>query len=808
MEQLKSDVRHALRVFYKTPAFTLIVVLTLALGIGANTAMFSLVEAVLLRPLPYPEAERVVFVWEKTQKESQTDFPVSAPNFLDWRGQSQVFDKMAAIDINDVNFTDGQTPERLRMASVSSSLFSLLGVQPVLGSAFQSDEVAGGEHVVLLSHGLWQRRFGGSPAAVGRGLRIDGQSYTVAGVMPQGFALPQGADLWSPLSFGKAASPEERGAHGFLVVARLKPDASLGQAQAQMDIISRGLAEKYSATNAGWKTRLVPLRTQLVGDTRTALLSLFGAVGFVLLIACLNVANLLFARAASRRKELAIRVALGAGRGRLVRQFLTESLLLSCTAGVIGLFLALWGTSLAVMLLPEGGEVVQPGEVGVSPVALLFTVGVSVLTGVLFGVAPAVTSSKVDPGLALQESARGMSEGRRLRAFRNFLTAGQVAFSLVLLIGAGLLLKSFVHLQSEDIGFQTTGLLTMNLSLASDRYKEAPARASAYGRLLEEAGGVPGVKSAALVGRLPLEAGTAALNSFEIEGRPAASSQQEMPAAFERPASPGYFQTMGIPLVRGRLFTERDNADAPLVTVVDESAVRRYWPGEDPVGRHIYYQRRGKRLAVEIVGVVGPVKQNRLDTGMGPTVYLPLEQSPWSNMSLVVRTSVSPRSVAGAVAEKVRHVDPDLPVSGVRTMEEVAAEAAWRLRFAMLLLSAFAVIAMGLAALGIYGVLSYNVTQRMRELAIRMALGATPPRVFRLIIGKSLLLVLLGLSAGAVIALMLSRVLSGLLYGVTTLDVAIYLIVAAVLTAVGLLAAFVPARRAMKIDPALVLRPE
>jgi putative ABC transport system permease protein len=808
MEQLKFDLRHALRVFYKTPAFTLIVVLTLALGIGANTAMFSLVEAVLLRPLPYPEAGRVVFVWETSQKEAQTDFPVSAPNFLDWREQNNVFDKMAAIDMEDVNFSDGQTPERLRRASVSSSLFPLLGVHPALGGAFESDEVAGGERVVVLSHGLWQRRFGGSPSAVGRTLRIDGQTCTVAGVMPETFAFPQGVDLWSPLAFGKAASPDERGAHGFMAVGRLKPNASLEQAQAQMDLVSRGLSEKYPATNTGWKTKLVPLRTQLVGDTRTALLSLFGAVGFVLLIACVNVANLLFARAASRRKELAVRVALGAGRGRLVRQFLTESLLLSCLAGVVGLFLALWGTWLAAMLLPEGGEVVKPSEVGVSSVALLFTIGVSVLTGVLFGVAPAITSSKVDPGLVLQETARGMSEGRRLRAFRNFLTAGQVALSLVLLIGAGLLLKSFVRLQSEDIGFQTTGLLTMNVSLASDRYKEPAARTAAYKRLLEEVGGVQGVKSAALVARLPLEAGTAALNSFEIEGRPAPASQQEMPAAFERPASAEYFKTMGIPLVRGRLFNERDEANAPLVAVVDESAVRRYWPGEDPVGRHIYYQRRGKRLAVEIVGVVGPVKQNRLDTSMGPTVYLPLGQSPWSNMSLVVRSGVSPRGLADAVATKVRNVDPDLPVASVRTMEEVAAESVWRLRFAMLLLSAFAVIAMCLAALGIYGVLSYNVTQRIRELAIRMALGASPTRVFRIIIGKSLLLVLLGLAAGAVIALMLSRVLSGILYGVTTLDVAIYLGVAGVLTTVGLLAAFVPARRAMKIDPALVLRPE
>ena len=809
MEQLKLDVRHAFRLFFKMPGFSLIVVLTLALGIGANTAMFSLVEAVLLKPLPYPNSDRIVFVWERSETDNTMEFPASAPNFLDWRAQNNVFDKMAAMDTDEVNFTDGQTPERLRRALVSPSLFPLLGVQPAVGSAFQGDEKESeNQRVVILSHGLWQRRFGGSTGIIGQNLRLDGESYTVAGVMPKGFAFPQGVDLWVPLAFGRAALPEERGAHGFTAVARMKPNVTRAQAQSEMDIISKRLAGSYPDTNAGRGTTIVPLRQQLVGDTRIALLSLFGAVAFVLLIGCLNVANLLFARAASRRKELAIRVALGARRSRLVQQFLTESLLFSCLAGVLGFLLALWGTNLAALLLAPGVEFVQGGEIGVSPFVLLFTLGISVLTGVLFGIAPALTASQVNLNQSLQENSRGMSEGRRLRGFRNFLTAGQVALSLVLLVGAGLLLKSFVHLQSEDIGFETNGLLTMNLALASSRYQEMPMRAATYKQLVERVRTLPGVKSVALISRLPLEAGTAALNSFEIEGHSATSIQQDLPAAFERRASIDYFKTMAIPLVRGRLFTEEDGLDKPLVAVIDESAVRRYWPNEDPIGRHIYYLRRNKRLAVEIVGIVGSVKQNRLEVKMDPTVYLPLDQNPRNNMTMVVRTSVEPRNLSETIARAVRSVDLDLPVANVRTMDEVAAETAWRLRFAMSLLGAFAVIAMGLAALGIYGVLNYNVTQRMREIAIRMALGAKPSDIFRMIVSKSLFLVLVGLITGAVIAVMLSRFLASLLYGVTALDLTVYLGVAAVLIGVGLLAAVIPARRATKIDPALALRPE
>ena len=809
MEQLKFDVRHAVRLFFKMPGFTLIVLLTLTLSIGANAAMFSLVEAVLLKEPPYPNSERVVFVWESGAKDKEMDYPASAPNFLDWRAQNSVFDKMAAVETDEVNFTDGQSPERLRRAMVSPDLFPVLGSQPVLGNTFQGDEKSSeNERVVLLSHGLWQRKFGGSAGVVGQNLRLNGESYVVTGVLPKGFAFPQGVDLWVPLAFGRAALPEERGAHGYTAVARLKPGVSMEQAQTEMNVISRRLADQYPNTNTGSGTKLVPLREQLVGDTGTALLLLFGAVAFVLLIACLNVANLLFARSASRRKELAIRVALGARRGRLVRQFLTESLLLSCVAGALGFLLALWVTNLAVLLLPAGVQLAGGEQLGVSPLALLFTLGVSVLSGVVFGIAPALSSSQVNLSQSLQESSRGMSEGRRLRGLRNFLTAAQVALSLVLLVGAGLLLKSFFLLQNEKIGFEPNGLLTMNVALTSGRYKEPTARVTTYRQLIERLGNVPGVQSAGLVSRLPLEAGLAALNSFEIEGQPATSIQQDLPVAFERRASVDYFKTMSIPLVRGRLFTERDELETPLVAVIDESAVRRYWPNEDPLGRHVYYTRRGKRLPVEIVGVVGAVKQNRLDAKMSPTIYLPLNQNPRDSMTIVVRTGVTPQSLTDTISREVRSVDPDLPVANVRTMDDVAAETSWRLRFAMSLLGAFALIALGLAALGIYGVLSYNVTQRTREMAIRMALGAKQSQVFRIIVGKSLFLVLAGLAAGAIIAVMLSSFLSSLLYGVSTLDVYTYLLVSAVLLCIGLLAALVPARRATKIDPALTLRPE
>lgn len=805
MESLTADLRYALRLFLKMPGFTFIVLLTLTLSIGINAAMFSLIEAVLLKPLPYPNADRVVYIWERGEDE----FPVSAPNFLDWRAQTHVFEKMAAMDTDEVNFTDGRTPERLRRAAVSPDLFPLLGIQPELGSIFQGDERAfDNQHVVLLSHGLWQRRFGNSPAVIGQGLRLDGESYTVMGVMPKGFNFPQGVDLWVPLAFGNAALPGERGAHGFHVVALMKPGATLTEARAEMDVISERLAKEYPDTNSGRGTSVIPLRQQLVGNTRIALLLLFGAVAFVLLIACLNVANLFFARAASRRKELAVRAALGASRARLVRQFLTESLLLSCSAGALGFLLALWLTNLAVLLLPAGARIAEGSEIGVSPVALLFTLGLSALAGVAFGIAPALSSSRVNLNEPLQESGRGMSEGRTLRMFRNFLTAAQVSLSLVLLVGAGLLLKSFVRLQNENIGFEPAGLLTMDVALTSNRYQEMPVRAAAYRQLVERIRGVPGVKSVGLISRLPLEAGTAALNSFEIEGRPSTTIQQNLPAAFERRASPEYFRTMSIPLVRGRLFNERDGLNTPLVAVIDESAVRRYWPDEDPIGRHIYYTRSGKRLSVEIVGIVGAVKQNLLDVKASPTVYLPLEQNPRSSMTVVARADVNPRSLAETIAREVRSVDPDLPIANVRTMEEIAAETAWRLRFTVSLLGMFAAIALGLAALGIYGVLSYNVTQRTREMAIRMALGAKQSHVFRLVVGKSLLLVAVGLVTGTLIAALLSRFISSLLYEVAALDMTIYLSVTVVLLGIGLLAALVPARRAMRVDPAMTLRPD
>ena len=809
MEQFTRYLRQAFRVSYKHPGFTSIVVLTLALGIGANTTMFSLVEAVLLRPLPYANADQIVQIWERSPTDAQKDRPVSAPNFNDWRVQNNVFEKVAALDLNDVNLADGQSPERLGLSTVSSDFFPLMGVQPALGSVFQFKEgEAGDPHVLVVSNALWKRKFGGAPGIIGQTLRLDGVSYTVMGVMPAGFAFPSGADLWSPLEFGVAARPEERGAHGFWAVGRLKPNVSLEQAQSEMNIIANRLAENYPATNAGWTTNLTPLRRQLLGDSRLALLALFGAVGFVLLIACFNVGNLLFARAVSRRKEISIRNALGAGRKRIMQQFITESMMLTLVAGIIGFVLAWWATKVAVLLLPTAVEGIGGDGIGVSLMGVIFTVGISILMGLIFGVAPALTSSQVKLSQAMQDSARGMSEGRKLRGFRSFLTAAQVALSLVLLVGAGLLLKSFARLQNEKTGFQTTNILTMKVSLASDLYKETPARAATFERLLDQAKTVPGVRSAAVISKLPLEAGTAGLNTFEIEGQANTGVQRDMPVAFERPASGSYFETMGIPLVRGRTFTQKDNGDAPLVAIVDESAVQRYWPNEDAIGKHISYMRRGKKQTLEIVGIVGSVKHNYLDTKMAPTIYRPVGQNPVANMLLLVRTTVEPRSVTESIARAVRQVDPDLPVASVRTMEDIASETAWRLRFVMSLLSAFALMAVGLAALGVYGVLNYNVTQRMREMAIRISLGASPVHIFRIIISKSMFLVVTGLAAGTAIALWLSRFLASFLYGVTALDLTIYLTVALVMTTVGLMAALIPARRATKVDPGLVLRPE
>jgi putative ABC transport system permease protein len=808
LEQLTHDLRFGMRMLTKRPGFTLVAIITLALGIGANTAIFSVVNTVLLQPLPYKDPDRLVMVWEDDTRHGYPRDTPAAANYIDWRDQNQVFEGMAAIADLSFNLTGIGEPERIDGNRVSANLFDLLGVEPQLGRAFSPEEdQPGGNRVVIMSHGLWQRRFGSDINIIGTPLTLNGVSFTVIGVMPLRFQFPGPQnELWIPIAFNSREAAN-RGRHYLRVVARTKPGVTLQQAQAEMNTIAARLQQQYPDSNTDLGATVIPLHEQLVGDIKPALLVLLGAVGFVLLIACANVANLLLARAAVRQKEIAIRVALGAGRLRLVRQFLTESLLLAALGGVVGLLLSLWGVNLLKAFIPE--NISQVKAITVDARVLGFTLLVSLLTGLIFGLAPATQASKFDLNETLKEGGRDSASGSRGNRIRGLLVISEVAVSLILLIGAGLLINSFLRLSNVDPGFRADNLLTMQVVLPQLKYPDHARRSAFYTDLLSRVEALPGVKSAAVTNWIPLVLQGDSVG-ITIEGQPAPPPGQEL-IVVTRVVSPHYFRTMGIQFLQGRDFDEqRDRADSPAVVVISETMARRFWPGEDPVGKRLTPGRPDNPDDwCEVVGIVKDVRQFHLDADPKPQMYFTYEQAGlFAPRHVIVSTEVEPLSLAATVRKTVWEIDKDQPVSDISTMEDVLSESVARQRFSMLLLGIFAAVALALAAVGIYGVMSYSVAQRTREIGIRMALGAQGRDVLKLVIGQGMRLAFIGVTVGLIGAFALTRLMQSLLFGVSATDWLTFVVIAFLLAVVALLACYLPARRATKVDQMIALRYE
>ncbi len=823
MRILLQDLRYAGRMLLKHPGFTGVAALALALGIGANSAIFSVINAVLLRPLPYQDPDRIITIWE-TNPHLQLGFdkfPCSAANFIDWREQNHVFGHIAALSSDPFNLEGRGEPEKLGGARVSADLFAVLGVEASLGRAFLPEEdQPGHNHVVVLSHSLWQRRFGSDPGVIGQAVRFNGESYTVVGVMPPGFHYPHGTDMpayfqfpaqtevWSPIAL-RAEQIKNRGGINKAVIARLKPGVTLKQAQAEMDTIAQRIGQQYPDTEAGFGVTLIPLHEQVTGSLRPSLLTLLGAVGFVLAVACANVANLLLARAAARQKEIAIRTALGAGRWRIVRQLLTESVLLSSLGGGLGLLLGMWGIDLLIAATPE--NIPRFKEVSLDARVLGFTLVVSLLTGIIFGLAPALQASKPDLNESLKEGGRGSTSVRH--RVRSLLVISEVALALVLLIGAGLMIKSFLRLQQVDPGLDPHHVLTMRLSIPYAKYSKDEQRIAFYRQLLERTESLPGVQAVGAVSEIPLS-GAEDLEGFTIEGRPPVKSLQEMPIANYHTVTPDYFRAMGITLLKGRQLTEGDKEDAPGVVIINETFAHRFFPGEDAIGKRVTFDNPEKEKASwnSIVGVVRDVKHSALDAEPRPEIFRPFFQSPGTSFSgdlaLVARTVSDPLSLAAAIRNEVWAVDKEMPVYDIETMDQIIAESVSRRRFNMLLLGVFAAVAMILATVGIYGVMSYTVSQRTHEIGIRMALGAERGDVLRLVVGQGMMQALAGVAIGLAGAFAVTRVMASLLYGVSATDPVTFIGISLLLAMIALIACYIPARRAMKVDPMVALRYE
>ena len=816
LEALVQDLRYAVRTLRKSPGFTVVAVLTLALGIGANAAIFSVVNAVLLRPLAYKDSRRLVTVLHTD------DDPVAVANYIDWRDQSHSFEAMGAAEYWTPNLTGVDPPEHLWGLQVTQNLLPMLGTEPLLGRTFtMGEDQKGSEYEVVLSYGLWQRRFAGDRKILEKSITLNGNPYTVVGVMPRDFKFAPfwatRTELWVPDAFGDRV--HDRGGNSLRVFARLKPDATLMEARAGIATITARLEQQYPGTNRD--VVVTPLIEQVVGKIEAPLLMLLGAVGFVLLIACANVAHMLLARNAARQKEIAVRIALGAPRTRVIRQLLTENLLLTAMGTAAGLLLAIWGTRALVALSPA--DIPRVEAVTIDARVVLFLLGVSVLTGVAFGLAPAMQASAVNLSDVLKEGGRGSSEGIRRNRLRSFLVASEFALALMLLIGAGLMIRSFFALQSVDPGFNPHNVLSMVVSVAGSKESESNRRTIFYRQLLEQVRAIPGVESAGGINHLPLAGDMWGL-PFTIEGRPK-PRPGESPDAVYRIVTPGYFETMRLPVVRGRSISAADNASAPGVVIINERAAHSYWPGEDPVGKHIGFTagKTDTPTWLTVIGIAKDAKQENWSAPTYPEVYLAAFQnreylgedgsqgeagSHMAYITLVVRTSGDPGAIAPVVKNAVWSFDHNLPISEVLTMDGVVADANARPRFEMLLLGVFAGVALVMAAVGIYGVMSYSVSRRTHEIGIRVSLGASQTDVMRLVVRQGMVLALTGSAAGIAGALLLSRLMTKLLYGVQATDPTTFVGVAMLLILVALVASYIPARRAMRVDPMAALRYE
>ncbi len=804
LEIFFQDVRYGLRSLLKKPAFTLTAVVALALGIGANTAIFSVINGVLLRSLAYASPERVVMVWERgTMRDAERNV-VSPANFLDWQKQSTSFERMAAVAEARINLTGGTgEPEEIKSQIVSDGFFPILGVQPIAGRFFLPEEDREGNNlVVVLSYELWQTRFGGDPAVVGKQATVNARQRTIVGVMPRGFHfLDNEVKAWLPLALDPATNYRETSGRYLRVVARLKPGVPVQQAQAELTGIAKQLEQANPKFNAGWSVNVVPIHEQVVGEIRPILVVLLAAVAFVLLIACANVANLLLSRAAARQKELALRAALGAGRMRLIRQMLTESVLLGLMGGVLGVLLAYWGVQLLIAFGPD--NIPRLNEIRIDLGVLAFTFAVSLVTGLLFGLVPALQSSRPDLNDALKEGSRG-STGGRSGIMRNAFVVAEVSLALVLLIGAGLMIRSFARLQSVETGFDAKNVLTMRAQLPHKKYPEPHQIVDFFRQAQERIATIPGVQAVGAISYLPLT-GLASRDGFKIPGQPPPAPGQE-PGVEVRVVTPTYFRAMGIPLLKGRLLNERDVKETR-VLLINDTLAKRYFPNTDPVGKQLEVTWDGSGPD-EIVGVVGDIREGALNKEPEPAIYWSHPREPYSGMALVIRANGDASRLSTAVQREIRAIDPDQPVADVRTMEQVIAKSIARPRFNMLLLTIFAAVALVLASVGLYGVMNYSATQRTHEVGIRMALGATRGDIMRLVVGHGMTLTFVGIAIGVVASWALTRVMSNLLFGVTATDLPTFIGVSAVLAAVALLANYIPARRATRVNPISALRYE
>ncbi|MDQ1610292.1 MAG: hypothetical protein QOG00_223 [Pyrinomonadaceae bacterium] len=816
MNNLLRDVRYGIRRLLKAPAFSGFIIITLALGIGVNTAIFSVAYVVLFRPLPYNDPDRIVMVWENNPrlKLGIDKLPASPADFIDWREQNKVFQDISAFSTFSFTLTDdgGSAPEKLDGALCSVGFFPVMGTQAALGRTFVAGEdTPGRSNVVVISDNLWRRRFAADPNIVNKTMTLTGVKYTIIGVMPPGFDFPQDSavpemgftqhtEVWTPLPFDDATSKDRR-TLSLPVIARMKPGVSVEQAQSDMSNIAASLDQQFKKS-AGFGATVIQLREQIVSDIRLVLLVLLGTVAFVLLIACSNVANLMLAWFLQRQKEFAVRTSLGATRNNLICQMLTESLLLAVIGGAVGLVLATWGTS--ALLALNSDNIPHVGDIGLNKWVLVFTFLVSCLTGVVIGLAPALQASRMDINSVLKEESRGTSGGVRVRRFRNLLIVSEIALTLVLLIGAGLLIKSYWLLNQVQPGFNPNNVLTMQMALPDYKYPTDAQRADFFNRLLPRINALPGVQSAAVSTSIPLT-GTDTSSTFDIEGRPPVSPENK-PLITLSIASPDYFKVLETPVVRGRAFTERDALNAPTVAIINEALAKSYFPNEDPVGKQLAAALEGGGVKREIVGVVGNIRSASLTTEPKPSMYIPYAQVSPQLVFLSVRTQTAPLNLASAVRNEVLAVDKDQPVYEIQTMQQVVNRSAAQQTFSMLLLSIFAALALVLAVIGVYAIVASSVTQRTQEIGVRMALGATPGAILKLVMRQGIVYVLVGLVIGLAAAFAMTRAIESLLYQIKANDPVTFLVAVLALIGIALVALYIPGRRAAKLEPMDALR--